>query len=503
MKKEHSLFKKRVWQFLGGVGLVALIVLAYFIWQSGRQSSATKTASQAQYQTTQVRTGDLALTASGTGKIEPGQQVDLGFAVSGKVAELNVQVGDQVSAGEALAVLDGIDALKMDITSKNVALATAQKNLQDLLTNAGANLSQAQIDLATAQAALATAQKNLHQKGDPRCDDSVTRAYEEDYYFAMYDVNWWQSQLENPNTLYGLAFIQDHIAQYKPRAINDYVNWKYCEGFTDQEILDSQANLKLAEVNVQLAQTKYQNMQANAGLDPVSIAVAQATVDAAQLDLTASQKNLDQSTLTAPIAGVVTAVNGVQGGLAGTSTFISLADMAHPLIDVKFDETDLQNVAAGCQAAVTFDVLPNQTFAGSVTRILPVLVSTNSVNTVESGDIIVDGGNSFLLVSTNSVNAVEGYVELNDTAALTGKTLLIGSNASADVICSQAQNALLVPIEAVYSTTDGQSYVYVLDQAGKPEKRTVVVGLKNAISAEIRSGLQNGEKVITSPVSAP
>jgi HlyD family secretion protein len=480
MKKEHSLFKKSVWKVLGGVGLVALIGLAYFIWQSSK-SLATKTSStsQAQYQTTQVRTGNLALTASGTGKIEPGQLVDLGFAVSGKVAELNVQVGDQVSAGEALAVLDGIDALKMDITSKNVALATAQKSLQDLLSNAGANLSQAQIDLATAQAALATAQKNLHQKGDPRCDDSVTRAYELDYYFAMYDVNWWQSQLEDPKTKYGLAFIQDHIAQYKPRAINDYVNWKYCEGYTDQEILDSQANLKLAEANVQLAQIKYQNMQTNAGLDPVSIAVAQANVDAAQLDLTASQKNLDESTLVAPIAGVVTTVNGVQGGLAGTSTFISLADMAHPLIDVKFDETDLQNVAAGCQAAVTFGVLPHQTFAGSVTRILPVVLNTNSVN------------------------AVEGYVELNDPATLTGKTLLIGSNASVDVTCSQVQNALLVPVEALHTTPDGQSYVYVLNQAGKPEKRTVEVGLKNAISAEIRSGLQNGEKVITSPVSTP
>jgi multidrug efflux pump subunit AcrA (membrane-fusion protein) len=108
-----------------------------------------------------------------------------------------------------------------------------------------------------------------------------------------------------------------------------------------------------------------------------------------------------------------------------------------------------------------------------------------------------------VVVSTNSVNAVEGYVELNDPTALTGKTLLIGSNASADVTCSQAQNALLVLIEAVHTTTDGQSYVYVLNQAGKPEKRTVEVGLKNAISAEIRNGLQNGEKVITSPVSAP
>jgi len=474
MKKEQSLSKKRTWQILAGIGLLALIGLAYYLWQSGK-SPVTKTTTQAQYQTTQARTGDLTLTASGTGKIGPSQQADLSFAVPGSVATLNVQVGDQVKAGEVLAVLDGIDALKLDVTSKNVALATAQKNLQDLQSNAGANLSQAQIDLATAQAALATTQKNLHQKGDPRCDDSVTRAYEEDYYFAMADLNLWESHLANPNSKYGLAFIQDHIAQYKPRAIHDYVNWKYCEGYTDQEILDSEANLKVAEANVKLAQKKYQYIKANAGLDPVSISLAQAAVDAAQLDLTAAQKNLDQSTLFAPFDGVVTAVKGSQGGVVGTSTFISLADMAHPLIDLNFDETDLQNVAAGCQAAITFDILPNQTFAGSVTRVLPVVVSTSNVN------------------------AVEAYVELKDSAILAGKTMLIGSNAGADVTCTQAQNVLLVPVEALHTTPDGQSYVYVLNQAGTPDKRMVEVGIKNAVSAEIRSGLHNGEKIITSP----
>jgi HlyD family secretion protein len=476
MEKEHSLFKKSGWKILAGVGLVALAVLAFFLWQSGQSSAAKTTSQEQQYQTTRVSRGDLTLTASGTGNIGPSQEADLSFGESGKIAELNVQVGDQVTSGAVLAVLDGIEALKAEVTSKQVALAAAQKNLQDLQSNAGINLSQAQIDLSTAQAALATAKQNLHQKGDPRCNDSITRAYEEDYYFAMADLSLWESHLANPNSQYGLAFIQDHIAQYKPRAINDYVNWKYCEGYTDQEILDSEANLKVAEANVALAQKKYQDMQANNGLDPLAIAVAQAAVDAAQLDLTAAQKILDQSSLVAPFEGVVTAVNGSQGGVVGTKTLISLADMGHPLIDLKFDETDLENIGAGCQAEVTFDIIPNQTFAGTVTRVLPVVVTTSSVN------------------------AVEAYVELKDPTILTGRTILKGSNASADVTCNQAQNALLVPAVALHSTTDGQSYVYVLDASGQPEKRAVEVGLKNAVSAEIRTGLQEGESVITSTV---
>jgi macrolide-specific efflux system membrane fusion protein len=106
-----------------------------------------------------------------------------------------------------------------------------------------------------------------------------------------------------------------------------------------------------------------------------------------------------------------------------------------------------------------------------------------------------------VLTTSGNVNAVEGYVELKDMTALTGKTLPVGTNASVDVTCNQAQNALLVPVEALHTTADGQSFVYVLNQVGTPEKRSVEVGLKTATTVEIRSGLQNGELVITSSVN--
>jgi hypothetical protein len=46
-------------------------------------------------------------------------------------------------------------------------------------------------------------------------------------------------------------------------------------------------------------------------------------------------------------------------------------------------------------------------------------------------------------------------------------------------------------------------YVYVLNAQGQPEKRTVEVGLQTSASAEIRSGLNEGERVITNPNLVP
>ncbi len=46
-------------------------------------------------------------------------QMDLSFATSGTVAEVNVAVGDVVSTGDVLAVLDDLDALQVEIEENN------------------------------------------------------------------------------------------------------------------------------------------------------------------------------------------------------------------------------------------------------------------------------------------------------------------------------------------------------------------------------------------------
>ncbi len=78
---------------------------------------------------------------------------------------------------------------------------------------------------------------------------------------------------------------------------------------------------------------------------------------------------------------------------------------------------------------------------------------------------------------------------------------LIGSTASVTVTCQSAQNVLEVPIQALYQPAGQSSYVYVLNQQGQPEKRVVQVGLQTNAFAEIRSGLNAGDRVITTPES--
>jgi multidrug efflux pump subunit AcrA (membrane-fusion protein) len=69
-------------------------------------------------------------------------------------------------------------------------------------------------------------------------------------------------------------------------------------------------------------------------------------------------------------------------------------------------------------------------------------------------------------------------------------------SATAEIISDQAQNALLVPVEALHEISDGTYGVFVMEN-GTPTFKTVEVGLMDYTYAEIKSGLNEGDVVTT------
>ena len=116
-----------------------------------------------------------------------------------------------------------------------------------------------------------------------------------------------------------------------------------------------------------------------------------------------------------------------------------------------------------------FDILPDQTFTGKVTDVYPELDSSTSTSLVHA------------------------TVKLDQTI---DSGLPSGASAAVDVIGKQAKNAVLVPIEAIHDAS-GKNLVFVRQQNGKLKLQTVEVGLKDALYAEIKSGLQIGDVVTT------
>lgn len=88
-------------------------------------------AKPAQYATTPVRRGDLAVVVTVTGNLAPVNQVDVGCELSGTVEQLFVDENDRVRKGQVLAVLD-TSKLRDQIALGEAVIASARANLAQM-----------------------------------------------------------------------------------------------------------------------------------------------------------------------------------------------------------------------------------------------------------------------------------------------------------------------------------------------------------------------------------
>ncbi|MCA9933301.1 MAG: efflux RND transporter periplasmic adaptor subunit [Ardenticatenaceae bacterium] len=473
-------------------------------------------------QTAKVRTGDIVVSASGAGVVVSASEIDLGFRAAGTLADVTVQIGDKVQAGDVLAVLDDTDARKaVALAEIQLAQAALQVNPDALTENISLSeisISQAEINLASAQAnldellswepdgdAIALAEANLAaaQAGydaavnkDAVAGSSVTaaRVNLEQAQTALvdaqaaYDVafdpgrDW---ELNDPRRATALENERDSAIRNLEKAQGALeiaqANYSLAVGNLNN---DNATGAEVSVINAEQALVKAQTGPTDAEIEAAQLQVQQAQIgvvqaelslEQAQINLEASQTALGQTVLVSPIDGVVVAVNAQVGESVGTTPFITVADLTQPLLEVYMDETDLDKVGLDYEVEVVFDALPDDIFVGRVVQIDPKLA-------------IVDG-----------VTAVRALVLLDTESFNKPQTLPVGMNAAVEIIGGRAEGALLVPVEALRELAPGQYAVFVMEN-DEPVLRVVEVGLMDFTSAEIISGLTQGEIVSTGVV---
>lgn len=128
------------------------------------------------YVTQKVTRGDLTVTVSATGTLNPQNSVDIGVEVSGRVDQVLVDFNDFVKAGQTIAIIN-TDQARAQLEQSEATLATNQATLVQakqkldrytILNKSGAattqDLQTAQGDYARAQASIRTAQAQIAQQ---------------------------------------------------------------------------------------------------------------------------------------------------------------------------------------------------------------------------------------------------------------------------------------------------------------------------------------------------
>jgi multidrug efflux pump subunit AcrA (membrane-fusion protein) len=131
-----------------------VVVVAFGVWWFGFRSSgddATTVATTTTHQLVTVTRGNLTNTVSAEGTVAAAQTDDLSFSAAGTVTAVNVQAGQQVTAGQVLATMNS-PSLQSAVSSAAATLAKAQASLSDD-ESSGASSDQIAADQTSVQTA--------------------------------------------------------------------------------------------------------------------------------------------------------------------------------------------------------------------------------------------------------------------------------------------------------------------------------------------------------------
>lgn len=214
-----------------------------------------------------------------------------------------------------------------------------------------------------------------------------------------------------------------------------------------------------------------------------AIAQARAEVDRAREDLR-------RTTLRAPLSGRVTELTAKEGEvvIAGTtnlpgSSIGTIADLSEILAEVEVDETDVIYVEMGQEAQVTVDAIPDHDYRARVVEV---------------------GSSGFHPETQPDLTYFRVKLLLEEPDA----QLKPGMSARAEISTARKADTLVVPIQAVVrrapadaedaDTEDERDVVFVVEN-GEVLQRSVDVGLTDTTHAEILSGVDAGQRVVTGP----
>jgi HlyD family secretion protein len=253
----------------------------------------------------------------------------------------------------------------------------------------------------------------------------------------------------------------------------------------------------LSEAEYQKAKSVYDTARAN-------LSATQQRLQESGANLAASRDSLSKTTVSAPIAGVVTYLPVKEGEVTVIGTMnnpgtqlLTISDMSEVEAVMMVDETSVPEVKVGQKANLNIDAYPNRPFEGVVTEVGSSPISKNDPD---------------LLSLTQGSEAINFKVKIR--VVNPPETIRPGFSVTADILTGRKEGATAIPIQALVvrdvPKKDGkpagggagrpqtEEGVYVI-KAGKLAFEKVETGLAGELMIEVKSGPKVGEEIVTGP----
>jgi HlyD family secretion protein len=236
---------------------------------------------------------------------------------------------------------------------------------------------------------------------------------------------------------------------------------------TKEELAANELALAKADADVERLSAAKAEFTRQVGLDASR---SQFAVQQAQSDIAALEEKVRQGRINAPVDGTLYSLPVKTGDYVKVGDLLAeMADLHKVQVRAFIDEPEMGGLEPGLPVRITWDALPNRSWQGK-TEIIPKQVVARNSRSV--GELLCSVANNNL-------------------------ELLPNINVNVKINLKERMNVVTVPRGAV-ETEGGKRYVFVVRAGvGKAtlEKREIQVGIADATSFEVLSGLQGTETV--------
>ena len=457
------------------------------------------------------RRRELRSNVTASGEVRPIQFINLTSEVQGRIEEIYVKEGDAVTKGTPLVKLDPTQ-LESSTEAQLASLQAAQSETQvsrSQVVAAQNQYSQAQQGLIASEASVDTAVQQV----------STAR---QNIVAAQTDVEARQVDLNTANR--ELRRTTDLLES----GVSSRSEYDAAKDKVDQAAValrNAQSRLKSAQLGVNEAEARVKEARARANQQQVAVRDAQRAVNTANLsaESTASrteqqaallrgQRNQRDKTLqVAPINGVIADIPSKVGTFAvanlSSTPLLTIADMSSINVEVKVDETEIDKVEVDQPAKIKVDAFGEREIIGRVRQKTPLAVGKSQTTGGLSTNINVQEAKEFRVV-----------IELTEIPQEIRDGLRPGMSATAVITTKTVSDVVAVPLQAVIEkkpdaspspTIQGDVQmpndkpktikgVYVMEN-NKAKFIEVETGITGESDIEIKTGLSEGQDVITGP----
>jgi len=470
--------KKKIIIAVAAVAVLALVIIISVF--ASRKDEAEVTTVKLEVKP------ELRQTVTASGEVRPIRYIKLTSEVPGRIEEIYVNPGDQVTLGKPLVRIDPTQLQ----SSQEAQWAAAQQAINDV-QNARNAVANAQQGLVVAESSVASARQQLVS-----LQTQVDR--------AQVDLNTAQRELKRYSDLIeaGVSSRSDYDA-----ARDKFDQAKIA-------LQTARANLESQRIAVKEAQERANKQKISVQEAKTGIRSSEMRASQQQALLRGQSSQRSKATQLSPLNGVVADIPTRVGEYAvsqlSTTPLMTIADMSTINVEVNVDETEISNVEVGQQAKVKVDALGDKEVVAVVTQKNPLAVSKSDTQGGLSNRVNVQEAKEFKVT-----------VELRDMPDEIRNGLRPGMSATATITTKTKNNVIAVPLEAIVEkapptpspgTTVAGSVptpssgdkpkslkgVYVLT-GNKVNFVQITTGITGEADIEAVSGVKTGDEIVRGP----